>query len=215
MRLAPPVPPRSPTTVRFASALLFGVAGLSLLSAVLELVFVNTDLSVYRDAYTGDTGSGFRSIVGATLDIFFVGGAALLAVLNGDGRKNARVTTYVLGGIFLVCGGLGNLSDPIHAPSGSAGEGTVARFMPAAYGISAGLLDALTVLAALGALVLLALPPSNRFFETVQRNRYVLVVAPPPHFSHDTPSGSTPQRDLPPHTGSIPASDPWAQPDGN
>ena len=215
--------------MRFSSALLFGVAGLALLSAVAELVFVNTDLSVYRDAYTGDTGSGFGSIVGATLDIFFAGGAALLAVLNGQGRKNARVTTYVLGGIFLLCGGLGNLSDPIHAPRESAGDGAFERFMPAAYGISAGLIDALTVLAALTALVLLALPPSNRYFETCHRNRYVLIVAPQPHYGYDTPSGGTPQpfagtpqpfavpaqRELPPHTGSIPASDPWAERDGS
>jgi hypothetical protein len=219
MLLAPPTPPRSPTSVRFSSALLFGVAGLSVLSAVVELVVVNTDLSVYRDAYTGETGSGFVSIAGATLDIFFAGGAAVLAVLNGQGRKNARLTTYVLGGIFLFCGGLGTLSDPFHGPAGSAGEGAL-RFMPVAYGISAGLLDALTVLGTLTALVLLALPPSSRFFEACHRNRYVLVVAPPPHIGYPAPATGTPhpfdipaQPELPPHTGSIPATDPWAEPD--
>jgi hypothetical protein len=215
------MPPRSPTSVRFSSALLFGVAGLSLLSAVIELVVVNTDLSVYRDAYTGETGSGFGSIFGATLDIFFTGGAALLAVLNGQGRRNARVTTYVLGGIFLVCGGFGNLSDPFHGPAESAGHTAFEQVMPAAYGIGVGLIDALTVLAALAALVLLAVPPSNRFFEACHRNRYVLVVVPQPHTGYDTPSTGTPQpfgipaqRELPPHTGSIPATDPWAERDG-
>ncbi|WP_212987524.1 hypothetical protein [Actinoplanes auranticolor] len=229
MRVAPPIPPTSPTSMRFSSALLFGVAVLSLMSAATELVFVNTDLSVYRDAYTGETGSGSRSIVSATLDILFAGGAALLAVLNGHGRKNARVTTYVLGGIFLLCGGLGNLSDPLHAPSESAGAGTVAQVMPAVYGLTAGLLDALTALAALTALVLLAVPPSNRFFEACHRNRYVLIVSPQPHPGYDTGGTGTPhpgydmgtphpfgipaQRELPPHTGSIPAIDPWAEAD--
>ena len=218
MRLAPPLPPKSPTTVRFASALLFGVAGLSLLSAVVELVFVNTGLSAYRDAYTGDPGSGFGSIVRATIEIFFAGGAAVLAVLNGRGRKNARVTTYVLGGLFLLCGGIGNLSGSLHRPAESAGRGAFEQVMPAAYGIGAVGIDALTVLAALTALVLLALPPSNHYFEACHRNRYVLIVTPPSHVGYDTPSAGTPhpfglpaQRELPPHTGSIPAIDPWAE----
>ncbi|MGX6608297.1 hypothetical protein ACWKSP_40195 [Micromonosporaceae bacterium Da 78-11] len=207
MYLAPPMPPKSPISVRFASALLFGVAGLSLLSAVVELVFVNTDLSVYRDAYTGGTGSGFRSIVSATTDIFLAGGAGVLAVLNGQGRKNARVAAYVLGGIFLICGGLGNLSDPFRSPSESAGSGWVERITPAAYGLSAGLLDALTALATLTALVLLALPPSNRFFQICERNRYVLILAPQPRPFR---AGAQPEQE--PHTGSIPPTDPWAEP---
>jgi hypothetical protein len=216
------MPPKSPTSVRFSSALLLGVGGLALLSAVIELVVINTDLSTYRDAYTGDTGSGFGSIVRATLDIFFAGGAALLAMLNGQGRKNARVTTFVLGGTFLVCGGLGTLSNPFHGPARSAGTSTFERILPAAYGITTSLIDALTVLAALTALILLAVPPSNRYFEACHRNRYVLIVAPQPHNGYDPPSTGTPppfampvQRELPPHTGSIPATDPWAGPDGS
>ncbi|MEV4704459.1 hypothetical protein [Actinoplanes sp. NPDC049316] len=214
MHLAPPVPPRSPAGVRFSSALLFGVGGLSLLSAVVELVFVNTDLSVYRDAYTGGTGSGFGSLVSATFDILFAGGAAVLAVLNGLGRKNARVTTYVLGGIFLVCGGLGTLRDPFHRPAAPAGGGAFEHAMPFVYGISTGALDALTVLAALVALVLLAVPSANRFFELCHRNRYVLIAAPPPapHPSFGVPA----QREQPPpHTTSIPAIDPWAGREGD
>ncbi|MGA5298769.1 hypothetical protein ACPCHT_02510 [Nucisporomicrobium flavum] len=208
MHLAPPVPPRSPTGVRFACALLYGVAGLCLLSAVLELVFVNTDLSVYRDAYTGDPGSGFGSLVIATLDIFFAGGAAVLAVLNGQGRRYARITTYVLGGISLLCGGLGALSDPFHGPSHPAGSGAADHVMPAVYGLSAGALDVLTALAILAVLVLLAVPSSSHYFETCHRNRYVLIVTTPP------PPGVPVQRDLPPHTGSLPPIDPWAGPGG-
>jgi len=221
MQLAPPTPPRSPTSVRFASALLFGVAGLSVLSAVVELVVVNTELSTYRDAYTGETGSGFGSIFRATVDVFFAGGVAVLAVLVGQGRKNARVSAFVLGGIFLVCGGLGNLSNPFEGPAGSAGRGAYETMIPAVYGISVGLIDALTALAAVAALVLLAVPPSNRFFEACHRSKYVLIVAPQPHVGHDTSGTGTPypftipaQRELPPHTGSIPATDPWAERDG-
>ena len=220
MHLAPPVPPKSPTSVRFSSALLFGVAGLSALAAVVELTFANTGLSVYRDAYTGETGSGFGSLVRATLDIFFAGGVAVLAALNGRGRKNARVTTFVLGGIYLLCGGLGNLPDAFHRPSESAGGGAVEQITPAAYGIGVGLIDALTALAALAALVLLAVPSANSYFEACHRNRYVLIVAPQPPIVYNAPATGAPhpfgiptQRELPPHTGSIPATDPWAEPD--
>ena len=58
------------------------------------------------------------------------------------------MATYVLGGIFLICGGLGTLRDPFHRPSATAGGGTFAHAMPYVYGISTGVLDALTALAA-------------------------------------------------------------------
>ncbi|MGC4815810.1 hypothetical protein ACLQ29_35415, partial [Micromonospora sp. DT228] len=84
-----------------------------------------------------------------TLDMLFAAGAAALAVLTGRGRKKARTTAYVLGGIFLVCGGLGSVTDPFQGPAGSAGDGMVERLMPAAYGIGIGAVDALTALAVL------------------------------------------------------------------
>jgi len=181
-----------PFTVRLSSALLFAVAGLALLEAILDIVFATTDLSRYRDAYTGDTGSGFASLAGFTLDLFFAAGATILAVLNNQGRNNARVVTLVLGGLFLFCGGFGNLSDGLHRPSRSAGVGTLAEVMPAAYGILIGIFDVLTVLATLGALVLLALPPSNRFFHTPPQP----LRGYPPHMP---PPGPTPPHGLSPY----------------
>lgn len=206
-----------PFTVRLSSALLFGVAGLAVLEAVLDLVFVNTGLSAYRDAYTGSTGSAFASLTGFTVDLFFAAGAAILAILNNHGRNNARVVTLVLGGLFLFCGGYGNLSDGLHRPARSAGVGTLAEVMPAAYGITTGIVSVLTVLGTLAAMVLLALPPSNRFFQTprpvAQSGSFhtppsgAYLPPPPPSQSYATPPPVPPQA---PHTSSIPAIDPWA-----
>ena len=203
-----------PFTVRLSSALLFGVAGLALLEAVIELVFVNTGLSTYRDAYTGETGSAFASLTSFTLDLFFAAGATILAILTNHGRNNARVVTLVLGVLFLFCGGFGNLSEGLHRPSRSAGVGTLAEVMPAAYGITVGILDVLTVVGILGALVLLALPPSNRFFQTPRP--FSPPPFPPPS-QFQPPSSYSPPPSVPeqaPHTSSIPAIDPWADHEG-
>lgn len=208
-----------PFTVRLSSALLFGAAGLAVLEAVVELVFVTTDLNTYREAYTGEASSTFGSLTSFTLDVFFAAGVSILAILNNHGRNNARVVTLVLGGLFLFCGGFGNLSDGLHRPSRSAGVGTAAEVMPAAYGIATGIFDVLTVVTILGALVLLALPPSNRFFQAPQPAAYPppmptgsLGYSVPPSYSVPGPSpfSPPPASEQSPHTSSIPAIDPWA-----
>jgi len=215
-----------PTSVKASSVLLFAVAGITLLEAAIELAFVNTRLSVYRDAYTGDTGSGFASIAGATLDILFAAGVSILAILNGHGRNNARVVTLVLGGIFLFCGGLGKLTDRPEGPAGSAGDGTLARVIPAGYGLTVTILDLLIILLILATMVLLALPPSNRFFlhrRPAGHPPYVGYPQPAqpfpsqqfpanPQFFSSPAAIAPPPQQQPPHTTSIPATDPWATP---
>ncbi|WP_213002493.1 hypothetical protein [Winogradskya consettensis] len=235
MHPAEPMPVTPPATVRLSSALLFGVAGLTLLGAVLDLVFTNTGLSVYRDSYTGETGSGFASVAGATFDLLVAAGVSILAILNRHGRKNARITTLVLGGIFLFCGGFATMTNGLHRPAGyfvETGSTTLARTLPAAYGISAGVLDILVVLAGLAALILLVVPPSNRYFHArlLMRAQQILGPAyppmqhqtgynpyitptPPPYGSPTPPPFSFPPQPEPsPHTGSMPAIDPWAEP---
>lgn len=175
-----PAPDARPATVRAASYLLFAIGGITLLKAAVDLIVVNTPLSVYRDAYTGGTGSGFASIAAATFDIFLAAGVAILAIMNNHGRNGSRVTTFVLGGIFLLCGGLDSVGD---LPSSGKAAGTLAdrgRFaaaLPSGYGILFAFLDLLIVLAVVGAVVLLALPPTNRFF----RHRAALLPGLVPH----------------------------------
>ncbi|MFI5934580.1 hypothetical protein [Actinoplanes sp. NPDC051494] len=214
-----PMPMAPPPTMRLSSALLFTAGGLTILKAAYELVFTNTDLSVYRDAYTGGTGSGFASLAGATFGIFFAAGACILAILNSRGRHPARVVTLVLGWLFLVCGGFGSLAGRFHRPAGSAGDSTFTKILPAAYGTGVGVLDVLIFLAVLAATVLTVLPPSNRFFQNRKLTAYAQVLMtqtgmtyPPQYHPHTPPPFQAPaQPPQPPHTTSIPAIDPWAE----
>ncbi|BCJ49437.1 hypothetical protein Asp14428_09120 [Actinoplanes sp. NBRC 14428] len=201
--------------MRYSSGLLFGVAAVLLLRAVVDLAFVNTDLSVYKDAYTGTTGSAFGSLVYATLSL--VGGAAvsIMAILNLHGSDRSRVTTFVLGGLFLSCGGWGDLPDVFQGPAGRVGGDGFARVAPAGYGLVVGVLDLSLVLALLVSLVLLALPPSTRFFQGRRPVGYVTVpvyhpTGPQPPV-HPGPPPPFPPSSSPPHTTSIPMADPWAE----
>ena len=186
MHPATPIPPAPPFLVRLSSWLLFGVGGILLLSAIVDLTFVNTDLSVYKDAYTGETGSAFGSLVYATLHLVAGAAVASLGIMNVHGSERFRITTFVLGGIFLTCGGWGNLAEGFHKPLGQVGAEGFARAMPAVYGIVSGVLDLMMVLVLLTALVLLALPPSTRFFHGRRPVGYVTI--PVYHSTGDQPS---------------------------
>jgi len=178
----------TPATVRAATWLLFGIGGIILVKAAVDLIVINTPLSVYRDAYTGETGSGFESIAGATFDILFAAAVAILAILNNHGRNGARVTTLVVGGIFLLCGGSNSLNDLAAAGKPADpldGQGRLAAVLPAGYGILFALLDLLILVAVAGAVILLALPPSNRYFRRLPVGGYPAAY-PVPH--HPVPS---------------------------
>lgn len=202
-----------PGSMRVSSGLLFGVGGVIVVRSAVELVFVNTGLSVYHDAYTGKTGSGFASIAGATVGILAAAAIWILAVLNLNGRHGARVATLVLGSLFLLCQGFGTSATDFHQPARSAGAGAVARVLPAAYGIGIGGLEALAVLATAAALVLLALPASNHFFQNRRLAAYAKVLMKHPNAYPAAPAPhGWPVPDQEPHTSSTPAIDPWAEP---
>ncbi|MEV6631875.1 hypothetical protein AB0M54_14095 [Actinoplanes sp. NPDC051470] len=209
-----PAPP--PLTMRLSTGLLFGTAGLLLLNALVELVFTNTDLSVYKDAYTGDTGSAFGSLAWATFVLLIGAGVCILAILNSHGNEKSRVTTLVLGGLFMVCGGVGSLAGGFHNPTGSAGSGAAARVLPATYGLTVTILDGLVLLSTLIALVLLVLPPSTRFFHSRKKVEFTVTwvpaaPAPPPPPPFGGPAFGPPVVDQTPHSANIPMADPWSE----
>ena len=218
MHPATPMPPKPPLTMRLSSGLFFGAAALILLDVLVDLVFVNTDLSVYKDAYTGDTGSGFASLVGATVGILVAAAVSILAIMNSHGSEKARVTTLVLGGLFLVCSGFfGSLAGGLHRPSAPLDGGGAAQVMPGAYGIVTTALDVLTLLAVLGGLVLLVLPPSTRYFHSRRPVAYLIPVyhattTGQPVIQHPVTPLPPPAPPQPPHSASIPMADPWAEP---
>lgn len=216
------MPPQPPLTVRLSTWLLFGAAAMILLDVIVDLVFVNTGLSVYKDAYTGDTGSGFASLVGATVGILVGAAVCILAIMNSHGSEMARVTTLVLGGLYLVCSGFfGSLTGGLHSPSAPlAGGGAAARILPGGYGIVTAALEFLVLLAILTGLVLLVLPPSTRYIHSRRPVGYVTIpmyhtttghpVIPQPAVQHPT---TPPPPAQAPHSASIPMADPWAKPE--
>jgi hypothetical protein len=184
---APAQPPR-PATVTVSTYLLWLTAALSLLSGVLTVSLVGKMADVYGDLYEGTAAEGTEGlIVGASvfvvvLGLLFAAGLAVLGIFNNRGRNGARITTWVLGGISLCCSGFGlagtALSSSMNFDSSTTGantgpssaevEAALNRAMPSWYEPLSTVLTVISLLAILGAVILLALPASNAFFRKPQ-----------------------------------------------
>jgi hypothetical protein len=170
-----------PATVTVSSYLLWVTAAIALLDTILTLSVVGRMTEAYRDVYAGTAAEGSEavivavSVVGVVINILFAAGLAILAVFNNRGRQGARVTTWVLGGISLCCGGLGlagtALTSSMNFDSGSTGgpsasevERRLSEVLPSWYGPLSTTLAVLSLLAILAAMILLALPASHPYF---------------------------------------------------
>jgi hypothetical protein len=178
--------PRSrPTVVTVSSYLLYFSAATSIISAVLSLTTIGTIRRVYADLYTGTSGAGTESlvvaasVVGVVINILFAAGLAILAIYNNRGRQGARISTWIVGGIFLCCNGFGLLGNAATSgmnldagntsgPSASDVEARLSDELPGWFTPVSTLLTVLTVLALLGAVILLALPAANAYFRKPQ-----------------------------------------------
>ena len=173
-----------PSTVTVSSYLLYVVAAIQIVSFLINLSALGTFQRVYRDAFAGTD----QPAVGETVaTVTLVGGSALglllgiataaLAMLNNRGRNGSRITTWVLGGIFLCCSGLGLVGSLAGTFTDLGGRGNNANgpdpaevqrrldeSLPGWYNPITTTLSVISVLALLGALILLALPASNAFF---------------------------------------------------
>lgn len=175
-----------PSTVSVSSYLLYLIAALQVLSAVLAFAFVGDMQAVYEDAFAdvegGETVASITSgfVIGATIfGLLVAAGLVVLAIFNNRGKNPSRITTWVVGAIFLCCGGVGLLSlatggmnfgsspDP-DMPSNSEIQEMLKEALPSWYNAVSITLSVVGVLGLLVALILLALPPSNEFFRKVQ-----------------------------------------------
>ena len=138
----------------------------------------------FADVEGGDAIATFSSVtlVGtAVFGLLFGGGLVVLAIFNNRGKNGSRITTWVIGGILLCCGGLGLVSTAAGGMNFSGGGGDpnmptqqelqdqLNEALPSWFNAANIGLSLLTVLALLGALILLALPPSNEFFRKPQQ----------------------------------------------
>jgi hypothetical protein len=171
--------------VTVSTYLLWTTAALSLISGIVGLSTIGTVSDVYRDAYAGTDAAGSEAIivgstvVGVVIGVLFAAALAVLAVFNNRGRNGARITTWVLGGISLCCTGVGlagtaltssmNLDTGTGGPSQAEIERRLSEALPSWYDAANWTLAGISLLTLLGALILLALPPSNEFFRQPQQ----------------------------------------------
>jgi len=180
-----PAPRSRPTAVTVSSYLLYFSAAASIISAVLSLTTIGTMRRVYTYLYAGSSESGIESVfvalsvVGVVINILFAAGLAILAIYNNRGRQGARITTWVVGGIFLCCNGFGLLGNAATSgmnldtgnttgPSAREVEARLSDELPDWFTPVSTLLTVLVVLALLGAVILLALPAANAYFRKPQ-----------------------------------------------
>jgi hypothetical protein len=227
-----------PATVTISSYLLYLIAGLQVLGTIVALSVAGDYRQVIEDAYADvDGGEAIASITsigligGAVFGLLVGAGLAVLAIFNNKGKNGSRITTWVVGGIFLCCGGFGLISQ---AASGSMNFGSqpdpdaptpeelnrlISDALPSWYMPVSILLSVVGLLALLSALILLALPPSNEFFRKPQTEwqppaggqpGYVAYPAyPPPGAAPGTPPATPPAA---PSAGSPPPDEPPAPP---
>jgi hypothetical protein len=180
-----------PGTVSFARFLLYLLALISLISACLALyqsTFMTKEklVTIFRDGgYPQDqaevaanfTPIGIYGAMGFGLLMAIV--YVLLAVFVGRGKQWARITTWIVAGIFGACcnlfgvlgsaasSGLSGMGAPSGVDSKKIAEDTAA-LLPGWMQPVGLALSLVSLLAALGAIILLMLPPSNPYFRKAE-----------------------------------------------
>jgi hypothetical protein len=171
--------------VTASTYLLYFAAAASIVSAVLSLTTIGTVRRVYADLYANTAGDGTESVivaasvVGVVINILFAAGLAILAIYNNRGRQGARISTWVVGGIFLCCNGFGLLGNAATSgmnldtgsnsgPSANEIEQRLSDELPGWFTPLSTVLTVLVVLTLLGAVILLALPAANAYFRKPQ-----------------------------------------------
>jgi hypothetical protein len=96
----------------------------------------------------------------------------VLAIGNLRGRKGARVGTWVLGGLFLLCALCGSIGNG-GVTSGLIGQDpnkvlVAGNLYPSWYAPTTIALDVMLTVLYAAVITLLALPASNRFFKVVR-----------------------------------------------
>jgi hypothetical protein len=172
MPLAQPAPGGRPTTVTAAVGAMMAAVVVSLVSVAISVIAM-PKLAAQFDSLSGDTGT-MKTVfkVSQVISIvFYILVAVLivfLAIGNLRGKQGTRIATWVVSGLFLLCGICGTLSTLSGAgyTSGTA-TGDIYNAIPWYRPVS--LVVTLLLLATHGAaIVLLALKPSNEYF---QRNK--------------------------------------------
>ncbi len=181
----PPETPRTkPTTVNVAVIMLYVVAALSLINAILGASNYSAYKEGYAKAYEGTSQAGNEAgaaagavggqiVIGILIAIIFV----VLALLVSRGNRVGRILTWVFGGLALCCTGAGFVLAAIGKsayetarkkdstlPSYSQLESDINSALPSWYGPVTTTIGVVLILAVIVAIILLALPASHPYF---------------------------------------------------
>jgi hypothetical protein len=160
-------PPR-PATVTAAAGLMLVQVVLSLLGAIIAVSNRDLIADAAEAQATEAGGADVNTDTIITVALFFAVGLAMviaivfvvLALFNLRGSNAARITTWVVCGLFLCCSGFGifgNLRD--------------AEYVPTWYTAYSMISVVLSLLIYIGVIVLLLLPASNNFFKPRQQGQ--------------------------------------------
>jgi hypothetical protein len=173
-----------PATVTAASGLLYFAAAIQLITIVLSFFafgpiqeVINEQFADTPEAGAVATGMRVGIIFGIAINALFAAGTIVCAVLDGRGKNPARIVTWVLGGIAVLCYACNlvgtALSSSLTNMGGTSPEQTeiqrrIEDALPAWQSSVDLVTSILLILAFGGAMILLALPQSNAFFRKEQ-----------------------------------------------
>jgi hypothetical protein len=174
-----------PATVTAASGLLYFAAAIQVISIVLSFFafgpiqeVINEQFADAPEAGAVATGMRVGIIFAIAINALFAAGTIVCAVLDGRGKNPARIVTWVLGGIAVLCYACNLIGTAVSGSLANMGGGTtpeqteiqrrVEEALPAWQGTVDLLTSVLLIVAFGGAMILLALPQSNAFFRREQ-----------------------------------------------
>jgi hypothetical protein len=175
-----------PSTVTISSWLLYLVGAVELVSAVVGLSIMGKMSDAFNKVYEGTELEGSGGVIagitvvgGTAVGLAMAIGLVILAIFNNRGKNVSRIITWVVGGLLACCSGFGALGSFSGAsfnfggggadlPSNAEVQEAVEAALPSWYYPVAGISSIVVLLALLGALILLALPPSNEYFRKPQ-----------------------------------------------
>lgn len=169
----------TPGTVNTAAYIQFAILALSLLALVFGLMYSQDsidaavaslkDQGASQDLVDAYEQSGSFSSIGQIVGLLLAVVYAVLGIFNRRGVNGARITTWILSGVFLLCGAA---TLALSSVGGGTTDGVdmdkvttaMTDAVPGWYNIFGSVAGILQIAGYLVVIVLLALPASNEFF---------------------------------------------------
>jgi hypothetical protein len=184
---ASPGPKRRPAVVTAAGYLLFLVAVLLIINAVLPLPSLSKVTNAYREVYANSTnptpdtaataaevGQVIGTVIAVLLGVLFF----VLGSLNLGGKQPARILTWVFGGLGVLCTGCGiagaGLSGRLTSGTNTSGvdiktvNDHVNAARPSWLTPVSTIVSVIALLALIAVIIMLAMPQSNAYFRKEQ-----------------------------------------------